>query len=72
MLYNDKMSTPKGGPRAGAGRKPRHGARKIERTVRMLPETWTIVARSAKANKCSQSEVIETLLRMCLELAKLQ
>jgi hypothetical protein len=72
MLDNDKMTTPKGGPRAGAGRKPKHGARKIERTVRMLPETWDCVRGFAIADNCSDSETIERLLRRAMRLPKLQ
>jgi hypothetical protein len=66
------MTTPKGGPRKGAGRKPKHGTLKPGRTVRMLPETWAAVAKVAKASRCSQSEIIELLLRCELKLPKLQ
>jgi hypothetical protein len=64
--------TPKGGPRAGAGRKPKHGARKLERTVRMLPETWDRLRGLAIADACSDSEIIERIVRRTLKLAKLQ
>jgi hypothetical protein len=66
------VSTPKGGSRKGAGRKPKHGARKLERTVRMLPETWAVIAKIARDSRCSQSEIIELLLRCELQLPKLQ
>jgi hypothetical protein len=72
MLDNDKMTTPKGGPRTGAGRKPKHGTSKPGRTVRMLPETWDRLRGLSVADACSDSETIERLLRRALKLSKLQ
>jgi hypothetical protein len=40
--------------------------------VRMLPETWAVIAKIARDSRCSQSEIIELLLRCELQLPKLQ
>jgi hypothetical protein len=66
------IETPKGGPRKGAGRKPKHGTRKTERTVRMLPETWDRLRTLAGSEGRSDSETIERIVRRTLKLPQLQ
>jgi hypothetical protein len=58
------MDKPKhGGKRAGAGRKPAHGAPKEQRSVALSPRAWAFVALLALQLECSENEVIERIIR---------
>lgn len=57
--------TPRGGPRKNAGRKPlRKGEARVMVSLRLLPETALRLRRLAEQNEVSQSEYIDTLLKL--------
>lgn len=57
--------TPRGGSRKGAGRKPlRKGEARVMVSLRLLPETVLRLQRLAEFNEVSQSEYIDTLLKL--------
>ncbi len=55
--------SPRGGKREGAGRKPRHGERMQQKTIR-LPPAWI---RQLLAEFDTFQEAIETLVKTHLE-----
>lgn len=54
-------NTPRGGSRNGAGRRPKSGDRRIQRSVNLTPAAWAVI-HAARLPGESDSDAFERLL----------